>query len=169
MDKALCGAAIRSHPMSPITIRPVQWADLPRLSEMITALAAHHGDEAQVNIDALQRDIFSASPWIRVSVAVCTDQVVGYAALCPLIKLQYCKRGIDLHHIYVDKAHRNEGVGQLLIADAIARAQGLGASYLMVGTTPTNKAAQMAYKACGFKMTAHNPNRFIMQFDERTA
>jgi len=146
--------------MPPLSTRPVQRADLVQLCEMITALAAHHGDDATLNIDKLHTDIFGALPWIHVSVACDGDNVVGYHALCPLIQLQYCLRGIDIHHLFVSPEHRRKGVGRLLINDAANRAKALGCGYLMVGTAPDNIAAQNTYLACRFVRTEHNPNRF---------
>jgi len=143
-------------------IRPARWADLTALKDMITALAIRHGDVATIETVTLNRNILDDDPWLRVSVAEIGEEIVGYVALCPLMQLQWCERGMDLHHIYVTEAHRGCGVGRALIENAIARARALGCVYLMVGTKPDNLEAQAAYKACGFTSLVHNPTRFRM-------
>ena len=42
-----------------VTIRGARKADLPELNEMITLLAAHHGDAAAITAEKLERDDFS--------------------------------------------------------------------------------------------------------------
>lgn len=149
--------------MPDFTIRPIRRADLHPLRDMITALAAHHGDTAELDLDTLNRDVFGAHPWVHVSVACAGSQVIGYYALCPLIKLQYGRRGMDMHHLYLHPDHRGHGIGRALIMDAIERARLLNCRYMMIGTMPDNTAAQEVYLACGFKRLARAPDRFYRE------
>ncbi|SEW01045.1 Acetyltransferase (GNAT) family protein [Cognatiyoonia koreensis] len=146
--------------MPHITTRSARRADLGELRQMITAVAAHHGDVAQIDLDHLNRDLFGSHPWVHVLVACHGTRVVGYAALCPLVKLQYCARGMDLNHLFVVDDLRRHGVGRKLIDTAIDHARARHCSYLMVGTDPDNDAAKRVYLACGFTPLAHNPDRF---------
>lgn len=165
MESALLARRNESTTMSNLIIRPVRRADLDALQKMITALAAHHGDNATLSLDHLHRDIFGAQPWIHVSVACIAEKIIGYHALCPLVKLQYCRRGMDMHHLFVSADHRGKGVGRRLIEDAVARALALDCFYLTVGTAPGNTAAQAAYLACGFTRFAQNADRFYVHIN----
>lgn len=152
--------------MSPIHTRPAQRVDLPRLSAMISALAAQHGDTATLDINALQRDIFGAQPWVRISVALITHDIVGYAALSPQTKLQFCARGMDIQHMFIEAEHRRKGIGRALIEDAIKRSKEQECSYLTIGTAPDNTAAQQAYRACGFRVSENDPTKFKMMLSQ---
>ncbi|WP_116133852.1 GNAT family N-acetyltransferase [Tropicimonas sp. IMCC34043] len=151
------------------SIRPVQWADIPRLAEMIAALAAHHGDTPALDRATLRRDVLGDAPWITVLVAESDGALVGYAALLPLAQLQAGARGMDLHHLYVESGWRGRGLGRRLIEAAKAQAAGRGCGYLTVGTDPANHAAQAVYPCCGFEVQASPGPRFRMSLKPETA
>lgn len=134
--------------------------DVPRLHAMICALAKHHGDNPELDLKALRRDIFAEIPWIYVLVAEVDNEVVGYAALCPLIQLQVGMRGIDMHHLFVEKGFRGAGVGKALVSASMAKARDLHCKYMMVGTHPDNTDAQAFYLAYGFEARHGNAPRF---------
>lgn len=137
--------------MTDPTIRPVNAADLPSLLEMVQALAAYHGDTALVDMDDLARDCLGSVPWLRVLVAAHGNDLIGYAALCPLVQLQFGVRGMDLHHLFVRQDVRGSGIGNALIAESIATAKALGCRYMTVGTKPDNVKAAQVYLAAGFE------------------
>jgi GNAT superfamily N-acetyltransferase len=126
-------------------------SDVGTLLTMVQALAKHHGDVPNVSVESLERDIFGQIPWIYVLVAEVEAEVVGYAALCPLIKLQDGIRGIDLHHLFVKNGFRGAGVGRRLIEASMQKARDLTCASMMVGTHPDNTNAQAVYLACGFE------------------
>lgn len=140
-----------THSMSPpLTIRGVEAEDLPALAGMIAALAAHHGDRARITPEALARDALGEAPWLRVLVAEAGGGLLGYAALCPRMQLQFGQRGMDLHHLYLEPQARGRGLGRRLIEAAADLARGLGCSYLSVSAEAANWHAQTVYRACGF-------------------
>ncbi|WP_170765056.1 GNAT family N-acetyltransferase [Ruegeria lacuscaerulensis] len=143
-----------------VHIRDADKRDIPRLLSMVRALAAHHGDNPQVNTKALERDAFGTPPWIHVLVAEVGDDIVGYASLCPLIQLQLGRRGIDMHHLYIEQDFRDMGIGRQLIECSKQKARDLSCSYMMVGTHPDNSDAQAVYLACGFEPRQGNGPRF---------
>lgn len=119
-----------------VTVRKARVEDMGPLLQMIRALAAHHGDEAQISAANLWRDVFCAQPWVYVLVAEGDGDggLLGYAALAPRVQLQFARRGADLHHLFVHHDKRGQGVGQALIRAARTHAAGQGCSYLVVGT-----------------------------------
>jgi len=133
-----------------IEIRDAVKTDLPRLLSMVRALADHHGDIPEVSTEALERDVFGEIPWVYVVVSEVEGEVVGYAALCPLTKMQAGVRGIDMHHLFVEKEFRGIGIGRQLINASMQKARDLFCTYMMVGTHPDNMEAQAVYLACGF-------------------
>ncbi|UWR22781.1 GNAT family N-acetyltransferase [Sulfitobacter sp. S190] len=142
-------------------LRPVETRDLPRLFEMIVALAAHHGDTPGLTPQALRDDVTGDHPWVRVLVAEADGVPIGYGALCPLAQLQHGVRGMDMHHLFVEAAWRGHGVGRALIEGCVELARALGCRYVTVGTHPDNLAAQQVYAAAGFETLSSPGPRFI--------
>jgi len=68
---------------------------------------------------------------------------------------------MDLHHLYVQKDLRGQGVGRALVEAANDVARGLGARFLTVATMPDNPAAGLAYLACGFREEPVSARRFV--------
>lgn len=147
----------------PFSTRPARPDDIPHLCEMITALAAFHGDTARISPEKLQQNLFTTPPWISVIVAQDEIALLGYAALYPQFQLQFATRSMDMHHLFVAPSHRGQGVGKALINAAIDHAKSNGCTSLCVGTHPDNIAAQNLYLLRGFGRITHNSPRFRLQ------
>ena len=145
------------------TIREARPADAARIVQMVGELAAHHGDTPSLTADDLARDAFGDPPWLHVLVAESAGELIGYAALCGLIQLQFGARGMDLHHLFTAPGHRGRGVGHVLVAASAIRARALSCRYLTVGTHPGNRRAQTFYEALGFQRKDAHPPRFSMR------
>ncbi len=145
------------------TIREARPADAARIVQMVGKLAAHHGDTPTLTADDLARDAFGETPWIHILVAESAGALIGYAALCGLIRLQFGARGMDLHHLFTEPGHRGRGVGQGLVAASRIKALSLSCRYLTVGTHPGNHRAQAFYAALGFERKDAHPPRFAMR------
>ncbi len=146
-------------------IREAQPSDADCLLHMIGQLAAHHSDIPTLSRDNLLRDAFSNTPWIHVLVAEADGRLVGYAALCGLIQLQFGARGMDMHHLFTEADFRGHGVGRGLIEASKIKAVSLSCRYLAVGTHPDNLDSQCFYVAAGFKRRDAFPPRFSMRLD----
>lgn len=125
--------------------------DLPRLLVLVEALARHHGEAPSATLASLEADLFGPGPWLHALVAEEAGAVVGYVAVLRLARFHLGQRGIDLHHLYVDEAHRGHGIGGALVAEALSLGGRLGASYATVTATPANASAQAFYKSLGFQ------------------
>lgn len=148
-----------------IEFRDAVKSDLPRLLSMVRALAEHHGDIPEVSPEALERDVFGEMPWVYVVVSEVEGEVVGYAALCPLTQMQAGVRGIDMHHLFVEKEFRGVGIGRQLIDASMLKARDLFCAYMMVGTHPDNTDAQAVYLACGFEERHGTHPRFHLSLE----
>lgn len=146
--------------MTDLIIRVLRAPDLPAVLEMVQALAAHHGDTATLTLDTLARDTLGEAPWLRVLVAEQNRRLVGYAALCPMARLQFGARAMDMHHLFVAKDQRGKGVGRALITETLEVCRALGCVAVTVGTDPENKTAAKVYKAAGFTPVPPQGPRF---------
>ncbi|ALI54312.1 GNAT family N-acetyltransferase [Celeribacter marinus] len=150
------------HKPSTITIRPALWADKSRLLAMIGDLSRHHGEAATLDLPALVHLLKADMPWLKLLVAEQDGQLVGYAGVTGGMRLQFGERVMDLHHLFVDEAHRGRGIGRALINASHDLARTLGCGRITVGTMTTNIAAQKAYVACGFVPVPMTGKRFSM-------
>lgn len=141
-------------------IRDAKRSDAVRLLSMASALAEHHGDTAALSAKTIERDVFDEQPWVYVLVLEIDGEAIGYTALCPLIHFQAGVRGIDMHHLFVERRFRGIGLGRQLINAALQKARELSCEFMKVGTHPDNKAAQETYLACGFVRRDSTDPRF---------
>lgn len=141
-------------------IRPARPEDLPAILKMIKGLASFHGDTAEISLAQLRRDMTGPAPWITTLVAEGPEGLQGYVALLPRMILQFGRRGMDLHHLFVWPDLRGQGIGGALIAAALANAEAADCSFITVGTDPGNSAAQQIYLAAGFEPLGDTGPRF---------
>lgn len=146
-------------------IRHASPADGHRLVQMIGQLASHHDDTPSLTLDDLSRDLFCEKPWISVLVAEMGAELIGYAAMCGLIQLQFGARGMDMHHLYTEPAFRGQGVGRSLVDACKVEATSLSCRFLAVGTQPNNHEAQEFYLSLGFERRDAHPPRFSIRLD----
>ncbi|EBA01860.1 acetyltransferase [Rhodobacterales bacterium HTCC2150] len=136
---------------------------VPALLEQIHALAQHHNDVPRISQHKLAGLIAQdeINPHILVA---CSQkdpaQVFGYCAIVPLIRLQFCEKLMDIHHLFVSPEQRGFGIGHELITSAFDHAINNRAQHLTVGTTEENLKAQAFYLSQGFMRMDNNQTRF---------
>ncbi len=143
-----------------VKVRNATETDLPTLLDMIAELAAFHGDQAILTQTDLQSLAFSEQPWITIIIAERDTTAIGYAALCPLVQLQWARKGMDIHHLFVRATFRKQGVARTLIQSATTFAAAHGCAFIAIGTHGNNTTAQRVYKACGFNLMSRAGPRF---------
>ncbi|WP_417278236.1 GNAT family N-acetyltransferase [Celeribacter sp.] len=153
-------------PKDSLTIRRARWGDKDALLEMIHALAHHHGDEPELDLPGLIDLMRADLPWLRLLVAERDGALVGYAGLVGGVRLHHGQKTLDLHHLYIAKEARGQGVGRALISEAKATAIAMGCHSLTVGTQDQNLVAQATYRACGFEPQTLTGKRFKMILSE---
>jgi len=147
----------------PVTVRAIGGDDLPTVVDMISALAAFHGDTARTDAAALARDALGNASLVHVLVAEVAGSLVGYAAFLPVVWLQYAARGLDMHHLYVVEGWRGQGIASALLAEGTRLARDLGCTSILVGAAPDNTAAQGGDLAKGFERRPAEGARFLLQ------
>ena len=133
-----------------LIIREATLGDLPQVHEMLGLLARHHGDTPSITVEALRRRIFEDNLGYLV-VAGEEEGLVGYALLLPRPNLVTGGMGHDINHLFVVEWRRRAGIGRALIAALGQVSQAAGAEYLTIGTHPSNRGAQEAYRRMGLQ------------------
>lgn len=133
-----------------VRIRAVRQDDLEALAQMVSELADHHGDSVRLEAERLERDLFGPQPWIRALIAESAGEPVGYTILSPVYRANEGGRGLDIHHLYVRAAFRNQGIGQNLVSIAREEARRLGCSFMTVGAATGNFKAHRFYETLSF-------------------
>jgi phosphinothricin acetyltransferase len=77
--------------------------------------------------------------------------LAGWAALIPVSRRR-CYAGVAEVSVYVAAAHREQGVGRLLLLAAIAESERHGIWTLQGATFPENEASLRLQAACGFRV-----------------
>lgn len=137
----------------PVTVRPAEPADLDRLVELLAAGALEPGTEDPAD-RAAYRDALAeiqASPPSVVLVAVVDDEVVGVVQLLVFRHLQ--RRGgrcAELESMHVDRRWQGRGVGGVLLAAAVARAEAAGCSRIQLTSNRARPDAHRFYERHGF-------------------
>ena len=113
------------------TIRPATINDVPNIFALIQALAEYEklADKVTGNIEALQEDLFGASPCIESIVAeIDSHQIVGFALFFTSYSTFLTRRGIYLEDLFVLSEYRGMGIGKALITNLaqIAVSRGYG-------------------------------------------
>lgn len=147
----------------PIKIRDMTQDDVPQVLRMIAGLAAWHDDKADIDAARLTRDALGPDRWLRVLVADGGAHLVGYAALVPMAQLQFGVRGMDMHHLFVTRDARGNGVGRALVRECEAAARAADCRFLTVGTHPDNHTAARFYEAAGFARRSGSGPRFSLR------
>lgn len=132
-------------------IRDARREDLPAVLTMIGRLAEHHDDAATTDPQRFAADVFGPEPWVSLLVAEQTGMLVGYVALIRLYRAQYGRRGVDLHHLFVEPTQRGTGLGRRLVYATLDWAASRHCRYVRVSTAPDNEAAQRFYERLGFE------------------
>ena len=148
-----------------VEIRRALPGDLPALLRMIEALTRHHDDVPRVTLETLARDVVGPAPCFQVRMAETEAGLVGYAACLPIARLGHGERGLDLHHLFVAETARGQGIGTALLRACEALARDTGCSYVIIGTHPDNRAAQVYYQSLGYEQMPNTAVRFTRWLD----
>jgi ribosomal protein S18 acetylase RimI-like enzyme len=162
MEQPMSSDTRQIDPAADLVIRAADEADMVDIHRMAVALAAFHGEDCALTLDALCRDALGERPWISLFVAELSGNRVAYAAFNPLIRLATGQRGMEMQHLYVEAGMRGRGVGTRLLHVGIDFARSRGCSYLALGARDDNPEAQAFYRARGFQILPQKNTRFIL-------
>jgi GNAT superfamily N-acetyltransferase len=139
-----------------LNIREAVPDDLAQVHEMIGLLARHHGDEALISLETLQRQVCDLG-LARVFVAGEVEGLVGYALVLRRPNLVTGGVGHDINHLFVMEWRRKAGIGRALISLARSVALAEGSEMLTIGTHWKNLGAQRAYRDMGLEEVTYGP------------
>ena len=88
-------------------------------------------------------------------------QVVGVYVLLPTRP-----KTVELVNVAVAKTHQGEGVGKLLVTDAIRTAKAKGYKTIEIGTGNSSIGQLALYQKCGFRIIAIDFDFFIKHYEE---
>jgi ribosomal protein S18 acetylase RimI-like enzyme len=131
-------------------IRRAGAQDAAALLALVAALNRDQGDPDDLLTEARLRDDVIGSPTTLAMVAQAGDgALVGYATAHPTYETGHAERGLYVGDLFVDPAHRRQGIARALLA-AVARA-GLaqGARHLWLTAKDANTAAHAFYRRLG--------------------
>ncbi len=96
----------------------------------------------------------------RLLLLCCGDIVVGMLT----IGLYYSPTGSKawIEDVVVDNAYRGQGLGRMLVAEAIEQAREWGAQTLMLTSNPKRIAANALYCSLGFEPKETNVYRMVL-------
>ena len=142
-----------------LIIRQAVPGDLPEVHQMIGLLARHHGDQPQISLETLHRQVFDLGLG-RLWVAAEEEGLIGYALMLVRPNLVTGGAGHDLNHLFVHEWRRRAGIGKALIAAVRAFSVAEGAESLVIGTHRENLGAQNAYRDMGLEEVPASGPRF---------
>jgi ribosomal protein S18 acetylase RimI-like enzyme len=154
----------RSDP-SPVIIRPAVTKDMPTIGRLGALLVRlHHDFDPQRFIAATARTERSyasflgsqlESPNVVVLVAERDGEVLGYT-YAGIEDYDYMSlRGPAgvVYDIVVDPAHREHGVGRMLLDATLSALEARGAPRVVLSTAEQNEPAQRLFARAGFRRT----------------
>ncbi len=149
-----------------IHIREATTADSEALTGLLWQLAEVIGCRWELSPAQIEQRVAQMSDPARylILLAEVEQQVVGLLSLSFRHSLAYPTPLALIDELVVDAAHRGQGVGSRLIAEAVARCRARGCSEVEVGTESDNVAAQRFYRRRGFDREAV---LFEMEFPDR--
>lgn len=142
-----------------LNIRQAVPGDLPRVHDMIGLLARHHGDQPQISLETLHRQVFELG-LARLWVAAEEEGLIGYALMLVRPNLVTGGAGHDVNHLFVHEWRRRAGIGRALISAVRDYSLAEGAEYLVIGTHRENLGAQTAYRGMGLEELPASGPRF---------
>jgi GNAT superfamily N-acetyltransferase len=117
--------------------------------------------------DAMCRRFDLAGARETVLVAERPEGIVGFACVQHLRSLCYARPWAELTDVYVDAAHRGQGIGTALIHRAEEISIRLGATDMVVVTGRMNLPAQNLYRTLGYR--ENNQMVFQKPFEDFSA
>lgn len=132
-----------------MSCRAARAEDAPALLALIRALNAAEGNPSGLlDTAALLRDVIAA-PGTLAMVAERDGALIGYATGHPTYETGYAERGVYVGDLYVDPAHRRQGVARALLAALARTGHAQGARHLWLTAQEANHAAHALYRRIG--------------------
>jgi ribosomal protein S18 acetylase RimI-like enzyme len=135
-------------PTATLSIRRATPADAAEVTAMVGEIAAHEGQAAHVHVDEAGWRSLLERPEVIVLLAERGGAAVGYVSAVRQLHLWTGGDVLDLDDLFVRAAHRDAGVGRLLMAD-LARLAAPEQLTIRWGMEADNVDAQRFYRRLG--------------------
>jgi ribosomal protein S18 acetylase RimI-like enzyme len=134
-----------------VTINDASEADLPFISVLILELAESLDDSERANLENVHQSfiLLLSKHDSKILVARLGRRVVGFIHLTIRQTLFHPKPSCLIEELIITKSHRGQGIGTLLVSEAIKKCQQMGCCETEVSTAATNMKARDFYKRCG--------------------
>lgn len=132
-------------------IRPAEPRDVPTIVGLIRELAEYERllHEAQATPDDLHTALFGSRPAAEALVADTAGSLVGFALFFASFSTFVGKPGIYLEDIYVQPAHRGQGIGKALLRRIASLVVERGYGRLEWSVLDWNEPALAFYRSLG--------------------
>lgn len=136
------------------SIRPATRADLPAILDFIRGLAAYEQllDECEATLERLEAGLFppaGKAPAAHVILAEQAGVPVGFALYFFNYSTFLAKPGLYLEDLYVEPAHRGQGLGKALLLHLARLANARGCGRMEWTVLDWNKPAIDFYESLG--------------------
>lgn len=133
-----------------IAVAPAAPDDVATIVRMAAELSRQDGDpDAYFTAERASDDLFGSTPWVFGLVARVGEARAGMLLWHYSYETAWAARGGYVVSLWVDEAHRRQGVAKALIAAAASRVKADGGEYLWWASKPRNSRAHAAYAALG--------------------
>jgi len=100
-----------------------------------------------------------------IFVALSGDVSVGFTQLYPKYSSMRASKNWILNDLFVDPAHRKQGIGEQLIKTTMEFAKQQGATFVQLETAIDNYTAQSLYEAIGFTKQEPDTDFFVYRIN----
>ena len=134
-----------------LTVRFAQRGDVATILRFIRELAAYEGlaDQVVADEDGLAEALFGPVPEAEAFVADLRGEPIGFALFYRTFSTILGRASMHLEDLYVDAAHRGQGVGRALLGCLSALAYERGCGRLEWAVLDGNEAAVAFYERLG--------------------
>jgi ribosomal protein S18 acetylase RimI-like enzyme len=141
------------------TIRDANIDDVERIAALLRGLAESLGEPQSYRPDtgALVKYGFGSDPVYRTLIAEQDKRDAGLCIFFPEFSTWRCEPGIYVQDLYVAPEFRRRGLGEVMLAEAMRRANAAwDAAYLRLAVHALNRDALRFYQALGFNADPDN-------------
>ena len=134
-----------------VTINDALEADLPFISVLILELVESLDDSERANLDNFYQNFIPllSKPDSKILVAKMGRKVVGFIHVTIRQTLFHPEPSGLIEELIVTKSHRGQGIGSLLVSEAVKKCEQLGCCEIEVSTEKSNVKAREFYTRCG--------------------
>lgn len=132
-----------------ITIRPFRRADAKAVAVMLRRLAAFHGDKAKTKPDHFLEHAIGPNKSSFVWVAFHDKKPIGFAEASFRMNFLGGMMTMRVGLLHVEEAYRRNGIGSLLIQEAIGLALKKKCGRFDISAAPNNKLSNGLYVKLG--------------------